>query len=737
MSEANVQKILTIEDLTQKILSTERRYDLSKILSAYNFANQAHGDQKRSSGEPYIVHPLSVAEILVELGMDTDTICVGLLHDVVEDTEYTIDDIRTHFGPVVAMLVDGVTKITQLPVFDKEEQQAGNFMKVLLAMSHDIRVMIIKLADRLHNIRTLRFLPAHKQRRIAKETMSIYVPIARRMGMRAVYEEMEDRAFRFLDPYAYSEIEHVMLLKKEKREVFIQTIIDRLTERLEQEHFLEKPSISGRVKSIYGIYKKVYMNHKSIDEIYDKYAIRVIVSNQDECYHVLGVVHSFFSPLPNRFKDYIATPKANMYQSLHTTVISKEEIPFEIQIRSWDMHFSAEYGIAAHWKYKEGIQKRDRLEERLAWVRKIIEAQQTSDDVEEIVNIIKNDIAKEEIVVLSPKGDSFTLPQGATVLDFAYRVHTEIGHKTIGAKVDGKMVPLDYVLKMGEICEIITTKDPNKGPTRSWQQIVKTNEAKAKIRSWFKRECREENIQQGRASLEQEFKHYHMSIPEGELEVFLADDLKRHNCDTLEDFYASIGYGGISLTKIMPRLRDQYVKRYGQVSEPEMQELPIIEPAASAGQGYITIDKIDDVVYKLAKCCNPMPGDDIIGFITRGHGISIHAKSCINYISAVKRDIPEEMARWMAVRWKDSIKAAKLPTSIEVVAVDRVGLVFDISKVLMESHVLIVNSNSRQLKNGNAIFEATVQVDGTDQLKNLMDRIRRIRGVISVERARK
>ncbi|MBQ8514150.1 MAG: bifunctional (p)ppGpp synthetase/guanosine-3',5'-bis(diphosphate) 3'-pyrophosphohydrolase [Ruminococcus sp.] len=738
MSEANVQKIITIEDLTQKILSTEKRYDLSKILSAYNFANQAHGDQKRSSGEPYIVHPLSVAEILVDLGMDTDTICVGLLHDVVEDTEYTIDDIRKRFGPVVAMLVDGVTKMTQMPIFDKEEQQAGNYMKMLLAMSHDIRVMIIKLADRLHNIRTLNYLPAHKQRRIAEETLKVYAPLARRMGMSALYEEMADRAFKFLDPFAYSEIEHVLLLKKEKREAFIQAIVERLTERLAQERFFKQPpTIYGRVKSIYGIFDKVYLKHKSIEEIYDKYAIRVIVSDQDECYHVLGIVHSFFSPLPNRFKDYIATPKANMYQSLHTTVTSKEEIPFEIQIRSWDMHMSAEYGIAAHWKYKEGIQKRDRLEERLAWVRKMIEAQQTSDDVEEIVNIIKNDIAKEEIVVLSPKGDTFTLPIGATVLDFAYRVHTEIGHKTIGAKVDGRIVPLDYVLKMGEICEIITSKDPSKGPTRSWQQIVQTNEAKAKIRSWFKRERRDENIQQGRASLEQEFRRCRMHVPDEEMTEFLQDVLKRHNCGTLEDLYASIGYGGISVAKIMPRLKDQYVKKYGQVNETEMQELPIVEPAVPDSQNYITIDKIDDIVYKLAKCCNPMPGDDIIGFVTRGHGISIHAKSCINYESAVKRAIPEELARWMAVRWKDSIKAAKLPTSIEVVSVDRVGLMFDISRILMEAHVPIINSSSRQLKNGNAIVEATVQVDSTEQLQGLMDKIRRIRSVISVERARK
>ncbi len=736
MEKGTQKAYITIEDLTKKIVDTDRKYNLSKILSAYEFAEKAHGDQKRSSGEPYIVHPLSVAEILVELGMDTDTICVGLLHDVVEDTEYTLDDIRGLFGQAVALLVDGVTKLSRVPVFDKEEQQAGNFMKVLLAMAHDIRVMIIKLADRLHNIRTLGFLPPYKQRRIAQETMNIYAPIAHRLGICSIQEELEDTCFRFLDPFAYSEIEHVMLLKKEKREVFIESIIERLSRRLEQEHFSKTPMISGRVKSIYGIYKKVYILHKNIDEIYDKYAVRVIVDSEAECYLVLGIVHSFFRPIPNRFKDYIAAPKANMYQSLHTTVTSIEEIPFEVQIRTWDMHVSAEYGVAAHWKYKEGIQKRDRLDARLAWVRQVIEAQQTSDDVEEIVNIIKNDLSPEEIVVMTPRGDSITLPQNATVLDFAYRIHTEIGHKTIGAKVDGKMVALDYSLKTGEICEILTTKDPSKGPSRAWQQIVQTNEAKSKIRSWFKKERREENIQQGSMSLEQEFKRCRIVIPADELEEFLSDDLKRHNCGTLEDFYASIGYGGVSLAKIMPRLKDQYVKKYGPQPEPDTDELPIVEPDSCNG-GCITIDRIDDIVYKLAKCCSPLPGDDIIGFVTRGHGISIHSKSCINYISAKSRGIPEEMERWMPVKWKETIKPVKLITNIEVVAVDRDGLALDILKVLQDCRAPLHNINSRLLKNGNAVVDVTVHVDGTDQLNNLVGKIRRIRSVITVDRARK
>ena len=731
------QKPVAISDLTHKILETDKQYDLSKIVSAYQFAKQAHGSQTRSSGEPYIIHPLSVAMILVDLGMDTDTICVGLLHDVVEDTEYTLDDIRKKFGQDVAVLVDGVTKLNRIPIFDKEQQQAENVRKILLAMSHDIRVMIIKLADRIHNMRTLCFLPPAKQRRIALETMNVYAPIAHRLGIRTVKEELEDLSFYYLDSFAYAEIEHIMEIKKDEREAFIGSIKERIRKRLAQEHFAKEPIIEGRVKSIYGIYKKVYMGHKSMDQIFDKYAVRVIVSTVAECYMVLGIVHDMFRPLPNRFKDYISTPKSNMYQSLHTTVLGRESIPFEIQIRTWDMHVSAEYGIAAHWKYKEGIQGKDKMEERLAWVRKVIEAQQTSDNVEEIVRAIKNDLSPEDIVVMTPRGDSISLPVGSTVIDFAYRIHTQIGHKTIGGKVDGKMVPLDYELKTGEICEVLTSKDPNKGPNRAWLGIVKTNEAKSKIRSWFKKECREENITTGRASLEQEFKRCHINLPESEWAEFLADDLKRHNCDTVEDFYASIGYGGITLSKIMPRLKEVYVKTHGADEEKESAVTVPTKELSPQKKSCIILDKINDCAFKFSQCCNPLPGEEIVGFVTRGHGISVHSVNCVNYQAALKRNDPEEMARWLPVRWSENTSTALIPTSIEVVASDRVGLVFDITKILSESHILIVHSSSRNLRNGNAIFEASVQVAGADQLKSIMDKLRKIQGVISVERAKK
>ncbi|MBE6861025.1 MAG: bifunctional (p)ppGpp synthetase/guanosine-3',5'-bis(diphosphate) 3'-pyrophosphohydrolase [Ruminococcus sp.] len=722
----------TIDMLIQKILTTDKQYDLSKIITAYEFAAKAHEGQKRSSGQPYIIHPLAVAFILLELGMDTDTICAAILHDVVEDTPATLDDLKKRFGQDVAILVDGVTKLNKIPTFNREEQQAENVRKILLAMSQDIRVMIIKLCDRLHNMRTLKYRPLQKQRQTALETMNIYAPIAHRLGIRAVKDELEDLSFHYLDPYAYSEIEHILEIKKEEREEFIEIIKTRIAKRFKTEEFIEPPEIDGRVKSVYSIYKKIFINHKNIDEIYDKYAVRIIVSTVGECYNVLGLIHDMFRPLPNRFKDYISTPKSNMYQSLHTTVLGREGIPFEVQIRTWDMHETAEYGIAAHWKYKEGIQGSDKMEQRLAWVRQVIEAQQTSDDVEEIVRIIKTDLAPEDIVVMTPRGDSISLPIGSTVIDYAYRIHTQIGHKTLGAKVDGKIVPLDYKLNTGEICDIITSKDPDKGPNRAWLDIVKTNEAKAKIRSWFKKECREENIIQGKAELEREFKRHKMKIPPEDMTSFLQDDFKRHNCNNIEDFYASIGYGGILLSKIITRLKDKYQKQYALTEEEINKPVPLIKPNTS--KSTIILDKIDDCVVKFAQCCNPLPGDEIVGYITRGHGISVHTTSCTNYKAALNRNIDEELERWCDIQWSEEGSSA-MQTSIEVIALDRVGLVFDITAILTEARVPIVHSSSRLLKNGNALFEATITIASIEQLRNLFEKLRRIKDVISVERA--
>ncbi len=729
-------RVVTIEMIEEKILACDKQYDLSKIISAYQFAAKAHEGQFRSSGQPYIIHPLAVAEILLDLGMDTDTICAALLHDVVEDTEATSEQLQKRFGRDVAALVEGVTKLTKIPIFNKEQQQAENVRKIMLAMSQDIRVIIIKLCDRLHNMRTLAFRPEHKQRNTALETMNIYAPIAHRLGIKVVQEELEDLAFHYLDPYAYSEIEQQMGIKREEREQFIASLKRAISERLRSEHFEKEPSIEGRVKSIYGMYKKVFVQHKDIDQVYDKYAVRVIVSTIAECYNVLGIIHDMYRPLPNRFKDYIATPKANMYQSLHTTVLGREGIPFEVQIRTWDMHATAEYGIAAHWKYKEGIQGRDKMEQRLAWVRQMIEAQQTSDDVEEIVRMIKSDLSPEDIVVMTPKGDTVSLPVGATVIDFAYRIHTDVGHKMTMAKVDGKIVPLDYTLQTGQICNIILSKDPDKGPNRAWLDIAKTNEARSKIRSWFKKERREENIVTGRQMVEKAFRHARIRLDEEDYEKFFADDMKRHNCATLDDLYASIGYGGVNLGALLPRWKEMYLKNYApkQDDAPPV-PMPVIEPTRRSSKSSIVLDDISDCVVKFAQCCNPLPGDEIVGFITRGHGISVHTTSCINYRSMLDRNIPEERERWVDVQWTERVDAAAMQTSIEVIATDRVGLVYDITAILMESRIPIIHSSSRVLKNGNAIFDASIRIVNTAQLTSTFDRIRRVKGVISVERA--
>ncbi|MCQ2464186.1 MAG: bifunctional (p)ppGpp synthetase/guanosine-3',5'-bis(diphosphate) 3'-pyrophosphohydrolase [Oscillospiraceae bacterium] len=720
----------TINMLIQKILDDDKQYDMSKIISAYEFAAKAHEGQKRTSGEPYIVHPVSVSFILLELGMDTDTICAAMLHDVVEDTDATLEDLQKLFGQDVASLVDGVTKLSKAPIFNQDEQLAENVRKILLAMSQDIRVMLIKLCDRLHNMRTLACRPGFKQRKAALETMNIYAPIAHRLGIKAIKDELEDLSFRYLDPYAYSEIEHILEIKKDERDLFIASIKDKLAERFKSENFKKTPQIDGRVKSIYGIYKKIYINRKSIEEVYDKYAVRVIVEDELECYLVMGIVHEMFRPIPNRFKDYIRTPKANMYQSLHTSVISKEGITFEVQIRTWEMHQTAEYGIAAHWKYKEGIQNRDKMEEKLAWIRQVLEAQQVTNDVEEIVRIIKTDLSTEEIVCFSPRGDSFTLPPNATVIDFAYRVHTQIGHRMTGAKVDGRIVPLDYKLSTGDIIEIQTTKDESRGPNRSWIDIAQTNEAKSKIRAWFKKECREENIIQGKAELEKEFRHYRMNVPDEDMAKLLADDLKRHNCDTLEDFYAAVGYGGVVLPKMMQRLKDSYDRMYAVPEESESDEIvPTKTIDGKKDSGVIFENILRDMQVRYSRCCNPLPGDEIVGYVTRGRGVSVHKMTCPHYLASFKNE--ENRDRWKKVEWTNAPKT-EFYAEIEVLAIDATGLLLRVASAVSDAKVPIYNSSSRRLKNGNAEIRLTVSVTGREQLNALIGRIQKIHDVITV-----
>ncbi|MBD5144858.1 MAG: bifunctional (p)ppGpp synthetase/guanosine-3',5'-bis(diphosphate) 3'-pyrophosphohydrolase [Ruminococcus sp.] len=720
----------TIDALIQKILDDEKQYDLSKIISAYEFAAKAHANQVRSSGEPYITHPLAVSFILLELGMDTDTICAAMLHDVVEDTDVTLEEVKKRFGQDVAMLVDGVTKLGKIPLFTKEEQQAENVRKILLAMSQDIRVIIIKLCDRLHNMRTLHYRPAHKQRNTALETMNIYAPIAHRLGMRTIKDEIEDLAFRYLDPYAYGEIEQMLRIRSDEREAFIQSIKEQITERFREGTFQRPPQVEGRVKSVYGIYKKAFLQGKSIDQIYDKYAVRIIVDTVNECYNSLGLIHDMFTPIPNRFKDYIATPKSNMYQSLHTTVIGKEGLPFEVQIRTWDMHHTAEYGIAAHWKYKEGISGKDKLENRLAWIRQIIEAQQDADDVEEIVRTIKSDLAPEETFAFTPKGDMITLPSGANIIDFAYAIHTEVGNKMKGAKVDGKLVSLDYQLSTGEIVEILTSKDPDHGPNRAWLDICKTNEAKSKIRSWFKKERREENIIKGKEELEKEFKRNFLRVPEEDLQSFLADDMKRHNCSTLDNFYAAIGYGGVILSRMTQRLKDRYEKLYGGAEEPEIKTYT--PRKSSTG---VVVDGEENVLVKFSKCCNPVPGDEIVGFVTRGHGVSVHNKNCVNYLNAM--DTGADSERWIEVHWAENTIHNSAPVykvTLDIAASENILILAEISKTLAEMHIPVSELTVKELKNGNSSIFVTISTAGVSQLNNIIAKIKKIPDVISVDR---
>lgn len=719
----------TIDVLIQKIIDGEKQYDLSKIVSAYEKAAYWHRDQKRESGEPYITHPVAVAYLLLCLGMDTDTICAALLHDVVEDTPCTLEELRKEFGSDVAMLVNGVTKLKKIPTVSKEEQKAENIRKIILAMAEDIRVIIIKLCDRLHNMRTLKYCNDSKRRLISLETMNIYAPIAHRLGIAPIKEELEDLAFRYLDPYAYEEIDRQMNMRKESREKFVETIKEKIRNRL-AEDFDPVPQVDGRVKSNYGIYKKVYRDGKEIEQIYDRYAVRVIVNTVTECYNVLGIIHDMFKPIPNRFKDYISTPKANMYQSLHTTVIGREGIPFEVQIRTWEMHQTAEYGIAAHWKYKEGIKGKDKNDNRLAWIRQIIEAQQESNDAEEIVKTIKNDLAPEDVFAFTPKGDMITLPVGATVIDFAYAIHTQVGNRMCGAKVDKKMVSYDYQIKTGEIIEILTTNAPGHGPSRSWLNICKTNEARSKIRSWFKKERREENIVEGKNELEREFRRNMIRVPEEDMGEFLAMDLKRHNCETLDDFYAAIGYGGVQLSKIIPRLKDEYTKKYVKDKNPQQQNYRPVKTHSG-----VIVDDIGDCQVKFSQCCNPLPGDDIIGFVTRGHGVSIHKTDCVNYLNS--KDKPEEASRWVAVHWAEETQTNYFKVTIDIVANDRIGLLADISSALAEIRIPMHEATARELKNGNANVMVTISIAGVDQLNGVINRLRKIKSVISVDRTGK
>ncbi len=730
-----VTQISTYGELEQIIAESGKEYDIDRIRQAYALAEEKHRPQKRKSGEPYIIHPLSVAAILVGLGMDTESVMAGLLHDVVEDTDATLDDIKKQFGGEVALLVDGVTKLGQIPYSSREEQQAENLRKMLMAMAEDIRVIIIKFADRMHNLTTLKYVSPQKQRDKALECLEVYAPIAHRLGIRRVKEFMEDVSLQYLDPTAYHEIEQNLESRSASGKQFINDTIALIKNRVEVS--IPNVYLSGRVKSVYGIYRKMFIQGKSFEEIYDVFAIRVIVDTIEDCYNVLGIVHDMFQPLPNRFKDYISTPKPNMYQSLHTTVITKEGVPFEVQIRTWEMHHTAEYGIAAHWKYKLGMSAKESdsksLDDRLAWIRQMLENQEESEDVTDLVHSIKSDLIPEEVFVFTPKGDVINLPMGSTVIDFAYAIHSAVGNRMIGAKVDKRIVPLDYKVKTGEIIEILTTREAGKGPNRDWLTLVRTSEARNKIRAWFKKEKREDNIIEGKAELEREFRRSGITMVPGLMDYMLENIGRRHNCVTSDDLYAAIGYGGIQLWKVLPRIREEYGRLTKAAGEqPQPRAVPPAEPKGKVASG-VLVDGMDNCLIKFSRCCNPLPGDEIIGFITRGFGVSIHKRSCSN----VPRDLSAcpEPERWIGAHWAEDVKD-DFKATLNIVAIDRGGLLADVTLQLSNMHIFIHSLNSRQERNSeNAFISATISINGLPQLQSIIERLKKIPGVVSIDRS--
>lgn len=707
------------------------QYDYKKIEKAYNLARDAHKNQRRRSGEPYIMHPVAVAKILFNLGMDNECIIGALLHDVVEDTEYNIDYIKKEFGDEVALLVDGVTKLGQIPLSTREEVQAENIRKMFIAMNEDIRVIIIKLCDRLHNMRTAKFWPEYKQREKSLETLEIYAPIAHRLGIRPIKEELEDLAIYYLDPIAYKEIEKNLSMKKEQGEKFLKDITQQISEKITP--VMDNVQITSRVKSVHGIFRKVYIKGKNFEQIFDIYAVRIIVDSMIDCYNALGIVHDMFQPIPGRFKDYISMPKPNMYQSLHTTVLSKSGIPFEIQIRTWEMHRTAEFGIAAHWKYKLGKGGRDRMDNQLEWVHRILEAGNETENAEELVANIKGDLSVEEVYVFTPRGDVKCLPKGSTVIDFAYAIHSAVGNKMVGAKVNGKIVNLDYQVKTGEIVEILTSNQQGKGPSRDWLNIVKTGESRSKIRSWFKKEKREENIINGKNEVDRELKRNFIRLDAEQYEKFLMKIAQRQHFEEIDDFYAAVGYGGIQITRLMPGIKDEYNRNWKPKEPVQPKPALNIEKNTSAkNSNGVVVEGIDNCLIKMARCCSPIPGEPIIGFINRGTGLTVHRRDCVNVPSDIS--VSSEPERWVKCHWDSSVEVEARST-IDVYAIDRDGVVLDITTKMANAHVKIHSINARPINEGNCLTTMTVSVNSKEHLESILKLLRKVDGVYHIERS--
>ena len=720
-------EIVTWEKLCEAIRASGRSYNMEMIEKAYDLANTAHKGVCRRSGEPYICHPLAVARLVLDLGMDTESIAAALLHDVVEDTPTTLADLTDAFGEEVALLVDGVTKLTKIQFSNIEELQAENLRKMLLAMSRDVRVMIIKLCDRLHNMRTGDAWPEQKRRDKARETMEVYAPIANRLGILNVKEELEDRSLHYLDPVGYEEISR--MLSERAGEEFLARVSGVIEQRL-VESGIEGATIKRRVKSIYGIYRKTIMQNKSFDEIYDIYAVRVILDTLAECYSTLGLIHDMYHPLPNRFKDYISTPKPNGYQSLHTTVIGHEGIPFEVQIRTRKMDEQAEYGVAAHWKYKEGLDGHDKLDERLAWVSQLLENQRVSEDSGNLLHDLKSDLLPEEVFAFTPKGDVINLPTGATCIDFVYAIHSAVGNRMVGCKVNNRMVPIDHIVSTGEIIEVILGP-ADKGPSRDWLKIVRTSEAKSKIRNWFKKMRREENITQGRDALARELRREMIIIPDDRLDDFINSCSRRLRQNNAEELYAASGYGGMTIANCLPKIKEEWQKLKAAEDKNE-EDLPKVDLSRVHATDGVVVEGFDNTPIKFAKCCSPLPGDPIVGFITRGFGVSIHKQSCANAISSMKD--PTNAPRWVKAYWADSVKDS-YKAGIEIIALNRNELLQDVLAALADIRVPIYAVNARQVENGCAMVSLTIGINNTEHLNRVVARLSKVKDVLKVTRS--
>ena len=729
-----------ISRLLDILRATGKKYDTEKIKAAFEYARELHEGQFRVSGEEYISHPIAVAEIVAGLELDTDSICAALLHDTVEDCaeKTNLREVEKKFGAEVALLVDGLTKIVTLHVEDKEEAHIENLRKMLLAMSKDVRVIFIKLCDRLHNMRTLGVKPDAKRRITALETMQVYAPLAHRLGIQRIKQELENLGVQYLDPIGYAEVHGHIEEKYGENLGFIESIRSAVSSKMSENniHF----TLEGRIKSVYSIYKKMYNQNKSFDQIYDFYALRIIVETELECYTALGLIHEMFNSIPGRFKDYISTPKPNMYRSLHTTVIGRDGIPFEVQIRTWEMHHVAEYGIAAHWKYKSGASSKEEMDRKLEWISRLIETEDDQRDPDEFMNALKTDIFHDEVFVFTPKGDVIALPNGANVIDFAYAIHSAVGDKMIGGKINGMIVPIDRTLENGEIVEILTSSS-SKGPSRDWLNIVKTSAARSKIRAWFKREKRSENIVVGKGLVETELRKICKSCTETQRDTIVSALAARLGFNSVDDLYNTIGYGGLMISKITRRLHEEC----DRVIKPEAVEeavAPMPETLITGNvkkvksNGGIVVDGESGCMVKFAKCCNPLPGDSVIGFVTKGFGISIHKVDCPNVLQG--RYLPENEGRWKEAHWEAGEQSDKngslYEALLQIHASDRIGMLADISTALADMRVSILQINVTNKSDGNAIINLKVGCRNIDHCNSIVSRLRGLSGVENILR---